>query len=385
MKWRCRNSRTRSPRIGAARWAPANDPKRFARITSLRAASPTIASTSRLISSTTCSKATSASCSIRCLRSTTPRSSRKSPRWTPRSRARPSTDADRSLADHALSLHEKLAGARAQLVSAGIAPAKAAVDVPLFACTILGWDRVRLLTERGGEPPATLEPMFSQWIARRIAREPAAYIVGVREFWGIDFAVTPAVLIPRPETEFIVEEALEILNSFELEAPKIADIGTGCGNIAVSLAHEITHARITATDASREELAIPAGTAERYKVDDRIEFIETSYLDDVDETFDLIAANPPYVKDTDKPGLAADVRHEPDVALFGGTNGLRNVEGVLDTAIAKLPRGGWLVMEFGYGQESDVQRLLAARPSLRLERVRADLQGIPRTAVIERL
>ena len=283
------------------------------------------------------------------------------------------------------SLHEKLAAARVQLVSAGILPADAGVDVPLFACTILGWDRVRLLTERSAEPPASLEPIFSQWIARRIAREPAAYIVGVREFWGIDFAVSPAVLIPRPETEFIVEEALEILNSFGLEAPKVADIGTGCGNIAISLAHELSGARITATDVSREALAIAAGNAERYKVDDRIEFVETSYLDDVDETFDLIAANPPYVKDTDKPGLAADVRHEPDVALFGGANGLRNVEGVLDTAVAKLPRGGWLVMEFGYGQETDVRRLLAARPSLRLERVRADLQGIPRTAVIERL
>lgn len=283
------------------------------------------------------------------------------------------------------SLHEKLAAARAQLVSAGIAPADAAVEVPLFACAILGWDRVRLLTERTAEPPASLEPTFSQWIARRIAREPAAYIVGVREFWGIDFAVTPAVLIPRPETEFIVEEALEILSAFAVEAPKVADIGTGCGNIAISLAHELSGARITATDVSREALAVAAGNAERYKVDDRIEFIETSYLDDVDETFDLIAANPPYVKATDKPGLAADVRHEPDVALFGGTNGLRNVEGVLDTAITKLPRGGWLVMEFGYGQENDVQELVAARPSLRLERVRADLQGIPRTAVIERV
>ena len=214
--------------------------------------------------------------------------------------------------DHqTLSLHDKLTAARAQLVSAGIAPAEAAVDVPLFACTILGWDRVRLLTERGAEAPAALEPTFSQWIARRIAREPAAYIVGVREFWGIDFAVTPAVLIPRPETEFIVEEALEILNSFAfaLEAPKVADIGTGCGNIAVSLAHEVATARITATDVSRDALAIAAGNAERYRVDGRINFVETSYLDDVDDTFDLIAANPPYVKDGDKPGLAADVLH----------------------------------------------------------------------------
>ncbi len=286
---------------------------------------------------------------------------------------------------HASSLHDKLAAARAQLVSAGIAPAEAAVDVPLFACTSLGWDRVRLLTERGGAPPPLLEPTFSQWVARRIAREPAAYIVGVREFWGIDFAVTPAVLIPRPETEFIVEEALEILNSFALETPKVADIGTGCGNIAVSLAHEVAHARITATDVSRDALAIAAGNAERYKVDDRIAFVETAYLDDVDETFDLIAANPPYVKDRDKPALSADVQHEPDVALFGGTSGLRDIEGVLDTAVEKLHRGGWLVMEFGYGQEDDVLELVAARPALRLERVRADLQGIPRTAVIERM
>ena len=272
-------------------------------------------------------------------------------------------------------------------MSAGIAPAEAAVDVPLFACTILGWDRVRLLTERGAEAPAALEPTFSQWIARRIAREPAAYIVGVREFWGIDFAVTPAVLIPRPETEFIVEEALEILNSFAfaLEAPKVADIGTGCGNIAVSLAHEVGGARVTATDVSRDALIIASGNAARYGVDDRIDFVKTPYLDGIDDTFDLIAANPPYVKDADKAGLAADVRHEPDVALFGGSNGLRDLEAVLDAAVARLRRSGWLVMEFGYGQEDDVLRLADARPSLRLERVRADLQGIPRTAVIERM
>jgi release factor glutamine methyltransferase len=286
---------------------------------------------------------------------------------------------------HTPSLHEKLAQARAQLVSAGITPAEAAVDVPLFACTILGWDRVRLLTERSAAPPATLEPTFSQWIARRIAREPAAYIVGMREFWGLDFAVTPAVLIPRPETEFIVEETLEILNSFAPESHKVADIGTGCGNIAVSVAHEMGNVRVTATDVSREALVIAGANAQRYGVDDRIDFVETPYLDGVDDTFDVIAANPPYVKDADKPGLAADVRHEPDVALFGGSNGLRNVEGVLDTAAAKLRRGGWLVMEFGYGQESDVRRLVSARPSLRIERVRADLQGIPRTAVIERV
>jgi len=283
------------------------------------------------------------------------------------------------------SLHETLAAARARLVTAGIAPAEAAVDVPLFACTILGWDRVRLLTERTAPPPAALEPTFSEWIARRIAREPAAYIVGVREFWGLDFAVTPAVLIPRPETEFIVEEALELLNSFSIDSPNVADIGTGCGNIAVSLAHEVGGARVTATDVSRDALLIAGANAQRYGVDNRIDFVETPYLDGIDDAFDLIAANPPYVKDADKAGLAADVLHEPDVALFGGSNGLRDLEAVLDAAVARLRRSGWLVMEFGYGQEDDVRRLVSARSALQLERVRADLQGIPRTAVIERV
>jgi release factor glutamine methyltransferase len=276
--------------------------------------------------------------------------------------------------DH--SLHEKLAAARVQLVSAGIAPAEAAVDVPLFACTILGWDRVRLLTERSAAPPPALEPRFSEWISRRIAREPAAYIVGVREFWGLDFHVTPAVLIPRPETEFIVEEALEILNSFAIDVHKVADIGTGCGNIAVSLAHEVGGVRVVATDVSREALMVAGENALRYGVDNRIDFVKTSYLDGIDDTFDLIAANPPYVKDADKAGLAAAVLHEPDVALFGGSNGLRDLEAVLDAAVARLRRSGWLVMEFGYGQEDDVRGLVSARPALRLERVRADLQGI---------
>ena len=105
----------------------------------------------------------------------------------------------------------------------------------------------------------------------------------------------------------------------------------------------------------------------------------------IEDTFDLITANPPYVKDADKPALAADVRHEPDVALFGGPSGLRDVEAVLDTATGRLRPSGWLVMEFGYGQEDDVRRLVSARPALQLERVRADLQGIPRTAIIERI
>jgi len=282
------------------------------------------------------------------------------------------------------SLHEALATARAQLVSAGIAPAEAAVDVPLFACTILGWDRARLLAEKAESSPASLEPQLSQWIARRIAREPAAYIVGAREFWGLDFGVSPAVLIPRPESEFIVEEALAILQAMDVTSPWLADVGTGSGNLAISMAHELPQCQITATDVSADALHVARANARRHGVDDRITFVETSYLDGVEDVFDLIMANPPYVKEGDKPALTRGVRHEPEVALFGGASGLRGLQAVLDAAITKLQPGGWLVMEFGYGQEDELRILVSARPTLRVERVREDLQGIARTAIIQR-
>ena len=124
--------------------------------------------------------------------------------------------------------------------------------------------------------------------------------------------------------------------------------------------------------------------AERHGVADRIEFVATSYLGGIDGDFDLIAANPPYVRDRDKSALTREVHFEPDVALFGGDSGLRNIEGVLDTAIAKLRPRGWLVMEFGFGQEDDVRALVETRPMLRFARAREDLQGLARTAIIQR-
>jgi release factor glutamine methyltransferase len=290
-----------------------------------------------------------------------------------------------------LTLHEKLVEARARLVAAGIADAEASIDVDVYARTILGWDRARLLAERSGSTPAALEPTFSQWIARRESREPTAYIVGVREFWGLDFLVTPAVLIPRPETEFIVEEAVKLLSSAALNAEshlskqiRIADIGTGSGCVAVALAHECPDCLVMASDVSIAALDVARANAVRHGVAHRIQFVTTSYLDGIPGPFDVITANPPYVKDGDKPALSADVRHEPDVALFGGSEGLRDIAGVLDAAAAKLAPNGWLLMEFGLGQEDDVRRLVSTQPRLQLLGVRSDLQGIPRTAMIQR-
>jgi release factor glutamine methyltransferase len=281
--------------------------------------------------------------------------------------------------------HQRLAEAREQLVAAGIKPAEAAIDVDLFARTILGWDRAHALVARSEPAPAALEPRFSEWLRRRAHREPSAYIVGNREFWGLDFRVTSDVLIPRPETEFIVEESLATLAALKLPSLRLVDIGTGSGCLAISLACEIAHAHVTATDVSRAALDVARDNARFHRVDDRITWVETSFLDGIAGPFDLIAANPPYVKDGDKAALARDVRHEPDIALFGGESGLKGVEAVLDAAVRTLVNGGWLVMEFGFGQEDDVRRLVAARTVLRVDRVRADLQGIARTAVIQRL
>ena len=282
-----------------------------------------------------------------------------------------------------MTLQDTLAKARARLLAAGISEVEAAVDVDLYARTILGWDRAKLLAEQRDAAPAALEPRFSEWLARRERREPTAYIVGIREFWGLDFIVTPAVLIPRPETEFIVEEALARMSHTGDSSPRVADIGTGSGCVAVALAHE-AQCRVVATDLSPDALTIARLNAARHGVSGRVECVHTSYLDGVPGQFDIITANPPYVKQGDKPALSRDVRHEPDMALFGGADGLRDIGGVLDAAIGSLKPGGWFVMEFGYGQEDDVRALVGARSGLRIEHVREDLQGIPRTVVMQR-
>ena len=285
-----------------------------------------------------------------------------------------------------MSLHDILREAREQLVAAGIRPDEASIDVDLYARTILGWNRAQLLVEQHGPAPGALEPTFSDWVARRTRREPTAYIVGVREFWGLDLLVTPAVLIPRPETELVVEEALRVMQGGS--APngryRMADIGTGSGCVAVAVAHERADCDIVATDISIEALDVARRNAARHGVSDRVTFVATSFLDGVDAEFDLITANPPYVKEGDAPALSAEVRHEPTVALFGGASGLQAVVAVLEAAAGRLVRDGWLLMEFGYGQDDAVEGLVAAVPSLRLERIRQDLQGIPRTAVIQK-
>ena len=281
-------------------------------------------------------------------------------------------------------LYERLAAAREQLVRAGIQPSEAAIDVDLYARTILKWDRARLLLHHHSPVPETLEPQFSDWLARRERFEPSAYIVGEREFWGLEFYVTPAVLVPRPETELIVEATVAIAQRLDGQPLRVVDIGTGSGCIAVSVGHEIRRCTVVATDVSKDALLVARRNAQRHAVNGRIHFVCTSHLDGVNGTFDVITANPPYVRTVDKGGLSPDVLQEPHVALFGGRTGLHHIDAVLAAASHALRPGGWLIMEFGFGQEDAVRHLVSERPSLSMEGTRADLQGLARTAIIQR-
>ena len=284
-----------------------------------------------------------------------------------------------------MTLYERLSSAREQLIRAGIQPSEAAIDVELYARAILKWDRARVLLNYHEPVPGELEPQFSEWLSRRQRFEPSAYIVGEREFWGLPLLITPAVLVPRPETELVVEEVAAIAHgSGGGGSLRIADIGTGSGNIVVSVAHTLPSAMCVATDVSAEALAVARQNAFRHGVAERIEFVCTSYLDGVPGLFDIIAANPPYVRDIDKRGLSADVLQEPHVALFGGATGMDHLDAVLTTASRMLRPAGWLVMEFGFGQEDDVRALAARQAGLRVDHVREDLQGLARTVIIQR-
>ena len=275
---------------------------------------------------------------------------------------------------------DRIAQARAFLVRAGISEADAALDAEVIARNILGWDRAGLLTH-GREPaPDGFAAKFEAAIQRRARREPVAQIIGHREFWNLDFEVTPDVLIPRPETELIVEEARDFAASRACRT--IADIGTGSGCIAVSLAIEVPDAEVTATDRSPAALAVARRNAARHGVLNRIEFRETDLLNDLAGPYDLIVSNPPYVADTDRTTLQIEVRDfEPPVALYGGADGLTVTRRLLEQARSRLAHDGRLIVEFGFGQEAAV-RQLAQQSGWRVIGVREDLQCIPRTAIL---
>ncbi len=324
-------------------------------------------------------------------------------------------------------LRDHLRGARERLVAAGVDPEEAALDAEILARDVLEVDRARLIASLTDAAPTEFAAAFDALIARRAAREPIAYIRGRQEFWGRDFTVGPGVLIPRPETELIIEEALT--TPFR----RALDIGTGSGCLAITLALEClgnpeglplqVHALgnpeglplqapveatlppsqmlrrtavalaeagqgclIVATDVSEAALAIARENANRLldsRIRHRIEFRHGAYAAGAQGPFDLIVSNPPYVTTMEYAGLQAEVRgYEPATALVAGEDGLDVIREIVRLAPRLLAPGGRLVIEIGYGQADAVRSIIGAQRGLTLVRIREDLQGIPRVAVI---
>ncbi len=230
---------------------------------------------------------------------------------------------------------------------------------------------------------------FCDAIERRLAGEPIQYITGEAEFYGLSFHVDRDVLIPRPETELLVEKAIELAGklrqSSATSSPRIVDIGAGSGAIAVALAHELPFAQIAASEISAAALVVARANAARHAVADRIRFLEGDLLAPVaGEQFDLIVSNPPYVPEGDRATLDVEVRnYEPAQALFAGGDGLAIYRRLLPESFQALAPGGVLLLEIGYGQQQAVQSLLEKEGFAEIEFF-ADFQAIPRVAVAQR-
>jgi release factor glutamine methyltransferase len=230
---------------------------------------------------------------------------------------------------------------------------------------------------------------FLQMIERRAAGEPLQYITGHQEFYKLDFLVTPAVLIPRPETEFLVERVLRLVRETQQAAPLIVDLGTGSGAIAVTLAIEIPSARLLATDISGAALAVARQNAARHGVGSRIEFYEGDLFAPlaglgIANQVDLLACNPPYIATGEPELVQRDVQdYEPHAALFGGADGLIFYPRLFAEGIAYVRPGGHLVCEIGYNQLEAITERVAASGWQMVDIIK-DLQGIPRTLTIRR-
>jgi release factor glutamine methyltransferase len=223
---------------------------------------------------------------------------------------------------------------------------------------------------------------YSERLALRAAGSPTQYLTGKQEFWGLDFEVTRDVLIPRPETEHVIEVALARIGEARRATDlKIADIGTGSGCIAVALAHELPRAQIYATDISRAALEVARRNAARHGVADRVHFFQSNLLAGVTEPveFDLIVSNPPYVAERDAESLPRDVReHEPRIALFAGEAGLDVYAPLIAQAESRLRQGGILVLELGFGMFEPVSDMLDSAHGWTRLSATVDLAGIPR-------
>lgn len=268
----------------------------------------------------------------------------------------------------------------------------ARLDAELLLAHVLGSSRLDLYTGYHAPVEANERAAYRELVKRRARREPVAYLIGTKEFFSLELEVSPAVLIPRPETEHVVEAALAELppdsGSETGDGPLVLDLGTGSGNIAIAVAHDRPDVRVAAVDSSREALEVARRNAARHGVDGRIRFLEGDLFEGLgpdDGPYRVIASNPPYVRGDEFDRLMPDVRdHEPRQALVDGKSrngdGLGFYRDIARSAATRMAPGGALVLEVGDGQAAEVRSILEAA-GLRPYRTVADLAGIDRVVV----
>jgi release factor glutamine methyltransferase len=242
----------------------------------------------------------------------------------------------------------------------------------------LGRDRAWLYAHADDALPAEQAIRFHQLLVRRAAGEPVAYLIGSREFWSLDLVVTSDVLIPRPETELLVELALQKIP--QAEKVEIADLGTGSGAIALALARERPRARVLATDVNDAALVVARANAQRLAIGN-IEFAQGNWCDALgSHAIDVIVSNPPYIAENDAHLTQGDLRFEPRAALASGSDGLDAIRAIVGGAPPHLKPGGWLLLEHGFEQGAVVRDLLA-RGGFAEVATACDLEGRERVAV----
>jgi release factor glutamine methyltransferase len=252
---------------------------------------------------------------------------------------------------------------------------------------VLGWDRVRVLSHTEDVISGEAWMRFQDLILRNAQGEPLQYLTGVQEFFGLAFHVKPGVLIPRPETEILVEKAIHLIRDRSPSRARFLDVGTGSGCVAIAVAHAVPSANGWAVDISAEALEIARGNAARHHVAERICLIRSNLLDCFPRNpcFDLVLCNPPYVALKDYDSLPSEVRdHEPHLALFGGETGMELYRELIPEIPPRLTVGGYLLLEMGAGQTEETRQRVE-NAGLFVETILPDLQGIPRCLVGRRL
>jgi release factor glutamine methyltransferase len=275
-----------------------------------------------------------------------------------------------------VTVSESIEWATGTLGAAGVADARR--DAVLLLQTVLGRDRAWLIAHSADEIGSDSFERFGSAVRRRAKREPLQYITGRQEFYGIDFAVRPGVLIPRPETELIVENAIGFLAP--LTEPRFCEVGVGSGCISAAILKNVPHAKAVGLEISAAALAVAAENAGRIGVGDRFDLRQSDLFSALDEEkFDAIVSNPPYVAAAEISGLAPEVRDfEPSVALTDGADGLTVIAAIIESAPRHLRPGGLLLIECGAGQSRRIRELVD--PAVWQETAFVcDLQGIERT------